>query len=103
MIDSHLSHTGHHPHVEYDVNTVRNLDPDLAEARARRPHEEGNDIHRAAFHGICENLGKTVIGLRRGHPVIGRAGISFFLGAYKSKILRACDIVGGAPMEIASG
>ena len=67
------AHARHDPHVGDDVRAVRDLDPDLAERRAERPHHVGHDVHRPALHGALRTAGRP-------SPAPGRAPSSCWWG-----------------------
>ena len=103
VLEGHLAHAGHDPHIERDIDAVGHLDADLAEARARGSHEKGDDVHRPPLHGAGVNFGESIVRFRRSHPVIVRPGSVFFLGANEGEVLCARDVIVVAAMEIATG
>jgi hypothetical protein len=72
------AHARHHAHAHRDVGAVGQLDADVGDVRAQRPHRERHDVHRAAAHaapeqGLLAGL-QQLAHLGRVHPVVGRAG-----------------------------
>ena len=75
MIEGNLPHARHDPHVEHDVDRVRQFDADLAQRRAGRPHEVWHHIHRAPAHRPIAKPIELAIHLRGWRPVVGRPGL----------------------------
>ena len=100
MIESDLAHARHQAHVEHDIDAVRDLDADLAEARTRGPHEKRNHVERPAAHRAGINFRKLIVRLGWRHPIIVGARFLLLIGANESKIFGARHVVERAAMQI---
>ena len=69
------AHAGHDAHVHRDVWRVGELDADVGNGRAQRPHAEGDDVHGAPLHAPLEQPLELLFHLLGRHPVVGRAGV----------------------------
>src|SRR5919197_789834 len=93
-VERALAHPGHQPHVHRDIGGVRELDADVGDRRAERPHREGNYVHRAPLHRPVEELAEDFLHLGGLPPGVGRAGVGLLLGADEGAVLDARDITG---------
>ena len=78
-VENRLAHARHDLHVNGDIGAVRKLDADMRNRRAQRAHAEGHNVHGAAAHGAVEQRLQGAAHLGRGHPVVGRTGVFFFV------------------------
>ncbi len=76
------AHARHEPHVDHHVGAVGELDADVGDRRAQRPHAERDDVHRAAAHAAIEQARLAVAPVLQdgahlvgGHPVVGGARV----------------------------
>ena len=99
----HLAaHAGHDAHVDGHVGRVGELDADMGDGRAERPHAEGDHVHGAAAHAAVEEIVQGLAHLLRVHPVVGRPGILLGATADEGAIFDAGDVAGiGAGQEAA--
>ena len=76
-LEHRAAHARHDAHVDRDVRRIGELDADVRDRRAERPHRERHHVHRAAAHAASEQ--RVVARLeQRAHlggidPVVGRA------------------------------
>ena len=103
MIDRHLSDAGHDPHVQDDVLAVGDLHADFREPRARRTHQEGDDVHRPALHCASVKRRELLARVVGRHPIVVRAGVLPLLGADEGEVLGARDVVRRAAVQVAAG
>ena len=82
------------PHVDDDVRAVGDLDADVRDVTADRPHRERHDVHRAAAHAAVEQAVERLAHLRRRDPVVGRTGILLAFAADERAVLDARDVGG---------
>ena len=54
QVDNRATHARHDAHVDDDIGAVGDLDADLADVRAQRPHRKRDHVHRAAAHAAVE-------------------------------------------------
>ena len=73
LVDGHLSHAGHDPHVGHHVGTVGDLDADLRHGTPRGAHQVGDHVHRPTGHTAVVQRIDHGVHLGRCHPVVGRA------------------------------
>ena len=62
------AHARHDAHADHDVGAVGDLDADVRDRAADRPHRERHDVHRAAAHAAVEQVAQ-----RRAHLAPARA------------------------------
>ena len=68
-------HARHHAHAHDDVRGIGELDADVRDRGADRPHRERHDVQRAPAHAAVEEAPERRAHLGRGDPVVGRAGV----------------------------
>ncbi len=94
------AHAGHELHVDRDVGAVRQLNPNVCNGAAQRPHGKRHHVHGAAFHATVKQ------GLQgRAHggrvlPVVGGAGVFLLLAANKGAVFYAGHVRGVRPRQI---
>ena len=103
LLEHGRADVGHDPHVQHDVDAVGQLDADLAEGRADRPHREGDDVHRPPLIEPCEDLARPAIALLGRHPVVRRPGVLAQRGADVGQVLGAGHVVDGRAVIEAAG
>ena len=96
-----FANAGHDGHIEHNIDGVGQLDADLGERGANRAHRIGDDIHRAALVAVAGDVIEHFIGLFRIHPVVGRAGVFFFLRADQRAGLHTGNVVDGGAVQVA--
>ena len=92
-VERDLAHPGHDPHVQDDVDRVRELDAEHRERRIRRAHEVGDDVHRSSLHRAVvdrRELAARFLGL---HPVVRRARLGLRRRAHERQLLGPGDVV----------
>ena len=102
-VERDAAHARHDAHVEHDVDAVGDLDADLREWRARRSHEVGHDVHRAALHRAVEQRAELGVRVLRAHPVVVRARGFFLPRADERQVLGARDVGRARAVEVAAG
>ena len=65
-------------------------------------HDIGKNVHGTALHGAVKQFAQFLVGLGRGKPVVGGAGILLFGGADKGAVLDAGDVVGIGAVQVAA-
>ena len=101
VVEGHLAHPRHDVHARGGVGAVRHHHAHAAHRRARRSHEVGDDVHRPAAHAAAEEAADPLLRLRRGHPVVGRAGVVLLAAADERELLGAGDVGWVAAMQVA--
>ena len=94
------AHARHDAHADDDVGAVGQLDADVRNGTAQRPHRERHDIERAPSHATFEQLAKRQTHRRGRDPVVGRPGIVLALTANERAIFDACDIGRIGPRQV---
>jgi hypothetical protein len=83
-VERAAAHARHRAHAHGHVGAVGQLDADVGDVRAQRPHRERHHVHRAAAHRALEQRVRAGLQQRahlgRRHPVVGRAGVFLLLG-----------------------
>ncbi len=95
-----LAHAGHGAHIDHHIGGVGDLDADVRDGRAERPHAERDDIHGPATHGALEQAGERFLHLGRRFPVVGRAGVLLPVGADVGAVLDAGNVGGIGAGEV---
>ena len=104
-LEHRLAHARHDLHVDHDIRAVGQLDADVRNRRAQRPHRERHDVHRPALH--CPFKQRRLTGLQDRphlvgrHPVVGRACVLLTLRADVGTVFDPRDIAGVAARQIA--
>ena len=66
---------GHNAHRGHNIGGIGDFDTKLWVLGVEVAHDERDDVHGAATHGTVENPVHVLHHFRRGHPVVGEAGI----------------------------
>ena len=103
MVERDLADARHDAHAQDDVLAVGDLDADLRELRARRPHQERDDVERASLHGAREERRQLRARVARCHPVVVRSRVLLRARADEREMFGAGDVVRCAPVEVAAG
>ena len=93
-VERALAHAGHDPHARRDVRRVGELDADVRDRRAERPHRERDHVERAAAHRARVEAQHLGAHLGRVAPVVGGAGVVSALAADEGAVLDAGDVAG---------
>jgi hypothetical protein len=102
LLKRHVPDARHDTHVQDDVAAVGDFDPHLRVRRRRRSHEERHHEHRPALHGAAEQRRQPLARLAWVQPIVGGARVFLVDGADESEVLRARDVVGRTPVQIAA-
>ena len=87
-----FAHARHDAHIDNDISRIGDLDTDLGNRRADRPHRERNHVHGATLHAAFEQAVQGSAHFFRVFPIVGRAGIFLLFGADESAVFDACDV-----------
>ena len=94
------AHAGHDALIHRHISAVAQLDADVRDGRTQRAHAERHHVHGAAFHAAVKQGLQGVAHFARVHPVVGRTGVFFFLGAYIGTVFHPGNVAGvGAGQE----
>ena len=96
-------HSRHQLHIHHHVRAVSQLDADVRDLRAQRPHRERHNIHRAPPHAARKDWLKNNTHLGRSHPVVGGARVVLPLAADVGAALHTGDVAGMGAREVAVG
>ena len=86
-VQDRLTHAGHDALVDHHIGGVGDLDADVGDGRADRPHAEGDDVEGAPAHAALELPLHDLRHLARRHPVVGGAGLLLAPGADEGPVL----------------
>ena len=98
-----VAHAGHDAHRQHDVGRVGDLDAELRDRAAERPHRERHDVHRAALHRAVEHVRELLAHLARVAPVVRGARVLLVGRADERAVLDPGDIGGVGASEVAVG
>ena len=87
-------HARHDVHADHHVRRVGQLDADMRDVRAERPHRERNHIQGPAAHAAVEELAQRRAHLPWIDPVVGGARIFLSLRADERAVFGARHVVG---------
>ena len=102
-VGDRAAHARHDAHVDGDVGGIGDLDADLRDRRADRPHRERHHVHRAPAHAAVEQAVQRRAHLARVDPVVGRAGVVLLLAADERAVFHARHVARMRAREIAVG
>ena len=93
-------HPRHGAHADRHVGAVSDLDSDMRDRTAERPHRERNDVHRAPAHAALEQRVQRYAHAHGVLPIVGRARVLFSCRANEGAALDAGDVGRIRPGEI---
>src|SRR5262249_31689030 len=103
VVDGDLPHARHDVHTRHHVGAVRDHHAGTAALRASGAHEIGNHPHATRAHAALEIRAGLRLGLGGLHPVVGGASAVLLARADEGELLGACNVLGMAPMQVATG
>ena len=97
---SNLTHACHDPHIQNDIFRIGNLEADLGQRRIRRPHDIGNDKHRASAHRAFQQTAKFRVRFAGLRPIVGWTCFFFRRRADERELLYPRHVVWIGAMQI---
>ncbi len=98
-VQGNFAHARHDPHAGDNVGAVRDFDSDAALRRRRGSQNVRDDVHGPVLHRTTEQTAQGPLGLGRGHPVVGGAGVFLFTRADVRDFFRARHVARVAPVQ----
>ena len=86
------AHPGHNAHIHGHIGRVSQLDADVCDRGAERPHAEGDHVHRAPTHATVKQVTQDLLHLLGVNPVVGWSGIGLAQGADEGPVFDAGDV-----------
>ena len=102
-VDDRAAHARHEAHVDRDIGRIGDLDADLRDRRADRPHRERHHVHRAPAHAAVEQPVQGGAHLAAGRPSYWSGRRRPFLAADERAIFHARHVGRMRAREIAIG
>ena len=91
-LDHRTAHARHDAHAGRDVRAVGQLDADVRDMTADRPHRKRHHVQCPPAHAALEESRERCPHFGGRDPVVRRAGVVFALAAYERAILDPRDV-----------
>ena len=102
-VEHRAPHARHDPHVDDDVRAVGDLDADVRDGAAERPHRERHHVHRAAAHAAVEESVQRARASPPARPSCWSGPRRRALAADERAVLDARDVGRVGAREVAVG
>ncbi len=98
-----LAYARHYEHIKDNIERIGKLYAYFGKRRAYGTHGVRYNVHGTPLVAAARYIIKHFIAFRWLHPMVCRAGILFFAGAYESPALNARHIVNRGAVQVAVG
>src|SRR5712691_6900520 len=89
-----FGHSRHYVHADHYIGRVGQLDTDMRDVRAERPHGERNHIQGSTAHASVEKLVQSCAHVPGMDPVVCRTCIFLLLRADEGSVFGPSHIIG---------